>query len=77
MKPLPMSLVWECPACRTANAAGMPRCAHCGRKRPIFGLLAPDPPQDTTGHPKPPKTGRKSDFRQFPANAAVGKNDKS
>ena len=45
MKPLPMCLIWECLDCRTANTAGMPRCAKCGRLKPVFGIKTPDPPR--------------------------------
>ena len=55
MKPLPTCLMWECPACRTANAVGMPRCAKCGAGKPVYGLKPPAPPEDTAKKPRPPK----------------------
>ena len=63
MKPLPMCLVWECPDCRTANTAGMPRCAKCGRLKPVFGIKIPDPPEDARMPPLSPKTPKECGFR--------------
>ena len=55
MKPLPGCLIWECPDCRTANAAGMSHCAKCGRLKPVFGIKPAAPPEDAAKKPKPPK----------------------
>ena len=55
MKPLPGCLMWECPECRTANTAGMSRCAKCGAGKPVYGIKPPAPPEGAAKKSKSPR----------------------